>query len=163
MTTGIQPRRPLRPDIRIGDVERDQVCNLLVAHYEAGRLSHDEWSERTSAALQAQRQSELMQIMGDLPRIVLRSQLPTFQPMATPHQHHDIQQRVVIGVVEVMVAAVAICAAICWMLMMAMLSSDSGGYATVAFLGTMAGSAVTGALVHFGHRRAKRHQQQGRG
>ncbi len=54
--------------IRIGDAERNEAVRLLGEHFEAGRLSQDEHSERVDKALQATSRKDLDALFTDLPR-----------------------------------------------------------------------------------------------
>ena len=58
---------PERPEVRIGDAERDAVVDSLKAHFGAGRLSLDEFEERTAQALAARTVGELVPLTADLP------------------------------------------------------------------------------------------------
>lgn len=55
-------------EIRIGDAERNEAARLLGEHFEAGRLSQEEHSERVDRALQATTRKDLDALFGDLPR-----------------------------------------------------------------------------------------------
>ncbi len=52
---------------RIGDAERNEAVSRLGEHYEAGRLSADEHSERVDQALRATTQNDLDALFTDLP------------------------------------------------------------------------------------------------
>jgi hypothetical protein len=54
-------------EIRIGDAEREDAVKRLGEHYEAGRLTADEHSERVDRALQAKTGTELTALFADLP------------------------------------------------------------------------------------------------
>ncbi|MFF0344433.1 DUF1707 domain-containing protein [Kribbella sp. NPDC004875] len=54
--------------IRIGDSEREDAVRRLGEHYEAGRLSADEHSERVEQALKAKTAADLNGLFADLPR-----------------------------------------------------------------------------------------------
>ena len=58
--------RPGGP-IRIGDSEREDAVKRLGEHYEAGRLSAEEHTERIGAALQAKTDADLAGLFTDLP------------------------------------------------------------------------------------------------
>ena len=58
---------PERPEVRVGDAERDAVVDSLKAHFGAGRLSLDEFEERTAQALAARTVGELVPLTADLP------------------------------------------------------------------------------------------------
>ena len=53
--------------IRIGDSEREDAVKRLGEHYEAGRLSAEEHSERVEQALKARTAADLTALFGDLP------------------------------------------------------------------------------------------------
>lgn len=53
--------------MRIGDVERDVVVGLLADHFAAGRLSLDEFDQRSDLALSAKTSGELDAVLVDLP------------------------------------------------------------------------------------------------
>lgn len=53
--------------IRIGDSEREDAVRRLGEHYEAGRLSADEHSERIEQALKARTGADLESLFADLP------------------------------------------------------------------------------------------------
>jgi Domain of unknown function (DUF1707) len=57
----------MNPELRIGDAEREAAVTALGEHYAAGRLSKDEFDERTAAALTAPTQSALVPLFLDLP------------------------------------------------------------------------------------------------
>lgn len=58
--------RPGGP-IRIGDREREDAVRRLGEHYEAGRLSAEEHSERVEQALKAKTGEDLNNLFADLP------------------------------------------------------------------------------------------------
>jgi hypothetical protein len=57
----------MSPQTRIGDVERDAAAAALGDHYAAGRLDHDEYSERLDAAWSARTRADLDMLFHDLP------------------------------------------------------------------------------------------------
>jgi len=52
---------------RIGESDRSATCDVLAAHYAAGRLSGDEFDQRVALALRSVTLSELWQLTADLP------------------------------------------------------------------------------------------------
>lgn len=62
--TGSYPRA----DIRVSDAERDQAVAELGEHFQAGRLTPEEFDERSGHALQARTGRDLTALFGDLPR-----------------------------------------------------------------------------------------------
>jgi hypothetical protein len=55
--------------IRIGDAEREQAVSALSDHYLAGRLTKEEYDERTAAAFSAKTTSDLRPLFWDLPNV----------------------------------------------------------------------------------------------
>lgn len=62
MNDEIAPR-----DIRVSHAERDHVTQLLAAHFAEGRLTTDEYGERSEAAAGAVVRSDLNRLLADLP------------------------------------------------------------------------------------------------
>ncbi|MBO0810611.1 MAG: DUF1707 domain-containing protein [Microlunatus sp.] len=52
---------------RIGEAERSATCDVLSAHFAAGRLTADELEQRLALTLRAATVSELWQLTADLP------------------------------------------------------------------------------------------------
>jgi hypothetical protein len=57
-----------RSAIRVSDTERDQAVAELTEHYQAGRLTLEEFDDRSSQALQAKTGSDLGTLFTDLPK-----------------------------------------------------------------------------------------------
>jgi hypothetical protein len=70
-----------RPDLRVGDAERESTATALREHYAVGRLSTDELNERLDAAFSATTHGQLEQVTHDLPHIQLAPAVP---PPAVP-------------------------------------------------------------------------------
>ncbi|MDF5756421.1 DUF1707 domain-containing protein [Spongiactinospora sp. TRM90649] len=70
----------MQPHIRVSDVERDRVSEILREHYAAGRLNHDEMNTRVGAAQSAVNWADLYGLLADLPVIPGM----TLQPAAPP-------------------------------------------------------------------------------
>ena len=62
--TGSYPRA----DIRLSDAERDQAVTELGEHFQAGRLTQEEFDDRSGRALQARTGRDLTALFTDLPR-----------------------------------------------------------------------------------------------
>lgn len=54
--------------LRVSDADRDQAAAELSGHFEAGRITSDEFDERASRALQAKTQGDLDELFADLPK-----------------------------------------------------------------------------------------------
>jgi hypothetical protein len=55
-------------DLRVSDADRDRAISDLSEHFQAGRLTADEFDERSGQALQARTGKELAVLFADLPR-----------------------------------------------------------------------------------------------
>ena len=53
--------------LRVGDAERDAAVHALGEHFAAGRLTHEEFDERSTAAWSARTAGELTALFTDLP------------------------------------------------------------------------------------------------
>jgi hypothetical protein len=53
--------------LRIGDAERDQAVAVLSEHFVAGRLTQDEFEERSDQATRARYTDDLSPLFADLP------------------------------------------------------------------------------------------------
>lgn len=69
-----------RPELRIGDLERDAAVTALGEHYAAGRLTKEEYDERADVAWRARTRSDLAPVFADLP--ALRPAQPLVPPTA---------------------------------------------------------------------------------
>lgn len=56
-----------QPDLRIGDAEREAAVAALGEHYAAGRLTKEEFDERSDRAYAARTRSALWPLFADLP------------------------------------------------------------------------------------------------
>lgn len=63
--------------IRVSDAERDQAVAELSEHYQAGRLTLEEFDDRSSQALRARTGSDLDGLFTDLPKGAAPSVLAT--------------------------------------------------------------------------------------
>jgi hypothetical protein len=54
--------------MRIGNAEREAAVRALGEHYAQGRLDHEEYDERTTAAYAARTSDDLVPLFEDLPR-----------------------------------------------------------------------------------------------
>jgi DUF1707 SHOCT-like domain len=55
-------------DIRVSDADRDRALSELSEHFQAGRLTKEEFDERSGQALQTKTGKELRALLADLPR-----------------------------------------------------------------------------------------------
>jgi Domain of unknown function (DUF1707) len=54
--------------LRVSDADRDRAITELSEHYQAGRLTTEEFEDRTGRALQARTTADLAALFTDLPR-----------------------------------------------------------------------------------------------
>jgi hypothetical protein len=54
-------------DIRVSDAERDQAIAKLSEHFQAGRLTQEEFEDRSGSALRARTGDDLSALFTDLP------------------------------------------------------------------------------------------------
>jgi hypothetical protein len=71
---------PERHDTRVGDDERNAAVEELRVHFAAGRLTMDEFEERTGSALAARTVGDLTLLTADLPAVRTRSSGPPIRP-----------------------------------------------------------------------------------
>jgi hypothetical protein len=64
----VESRPTQKVPIRIGDAERDRAIASLGDHFAAGRLTAEEFDQRTDQALQARFNADLEPLFVDLPR-----------------------------------------------------------------------------------------------
>lgn len=57
-----------RGDLRVSDAERDRAVAELSGHFQTGRLTQEEFEDRSGRALQARTGSELSGLFTDLPQ-----------------------------------------------------------------------------------------------
>ena len=97
-------------DIRVSDAERDQAVAELGEHFQAGRLTQEEFDDRSGLALQARTGRDLTALFTDLPRPALPD--PWAGPVPGAVQRHRSRGagplptvRFVLGVVIVAIIA----------------------------------------------------------
>jgi hypothetical protein len=54
-------------DLRVSDADRDRAVTELSEHFQAGRITHEEFDERSGLALQAKTAGQLTGLFSDLP------------------------------------------------------------------------------------------------
>jgi hypothetical protein len=68
--------------LRVGDAERDSAVSALGEHFAAGRLTHEEFDERSTAAWSARTAGELTALFTDLPRPHVATAVPSPRQLA---------------------------------------------------------------------------------
>jgi hypothetical protein len=79
-----------RGEMRVSDAERDLAVAELSEHFQAGRLSQDEFDDRSGQALQARTGADLNTLFTDLPH---RGAPPVPGPAADPLYSLDVPRR----------------------------------------------------------------------
>jgi hypothetical protein len=87
-------------DLRVSDADRDRAVAQLSEHFQAGRLTLEEFDERSGQALRAKTSRELTGLFSDLPAAQAGTAAAIAVPEAGPH----------LPLARVMVAAVALSA-----------------------------------------------------
>jgi hypothetical protein len=72
-----------REGLRVSDQQREEVAQAIRDHYAAGRLNEDELTERVTAAYSARTESDLAELVKDLPRL----------PVTPQQQKAELRQR----------------------------------------------------------------------
>ncbi|MDO4783574.1 MAG: DUF1707 domain-containing protein [Propionibacteriaceae bacterium] len=125
---------------RVGDAERDATCDLLGAHFSAGRISAEELQARTSAALSALTMADLRALTADLPRL-----------SAAPVPGHPGPRPVPAGrpnwALDAFVGFISVSAAICLLGLLLLTTGSSAG--PVAFLATIGAATATSGVWYF--------------
>lgn len=62
-----QPHEPVNPALRCSDADRERVVAELNTHFTEGRLTLDEFDQRSSSAYQARTYADLAALTTDLP------------------------------------------------------------------------------------------------
>jgi hypothetical protein len=65
---------PARGSLRIGDAERDAAVEQLSEHFVAGRLTQEEFEERSDQATRSRYADEVDLLFADLPELVATQQ-----------------------------------------------------------------------------------------
>jgi hypothetical protein len=63
------PSDPTWSSLRIGDAERNAAADALQQHLTAGRLTLDEYADRSAVVMNARTQDEVDRVFGDLPPV----------------------------------------------------------------------------------------------
>jgi DUF1707 SHOCT-like domain len=78
MNTATQDHQP--SGMRVSDADRDRAIAELSEHFQAGRLTADEFEDRTGRALKARTAGDLAELFTDLPRKPYAMAGPAPQP-----------------------------------------------------------------------------------
>jgi len=92
-------------DLRVSDADRDRAVAELSEHFQAGRLTLEEFDERSGRALQARTARELTGLFTDLPASAARGAGTVAVPDARPYLPAG---RVVVAAVALSAVAIAV-------------------------------------------------------
>jgi Domain of unknown function (DUF1707) len=90
-----------RGDLRVSDADRDRAVAELSEHFQTGRLTQEEFEDRSGRALQARTGRELSELFTDLPKGQARAGMPpaAASPGGVRRAGHVPMARVVIACV----------------------------------------------------------------
>ncbi len=94
-----------RPELRIGDVEREAAISTLGDHYAAGRITKDEYDARADVAWRARTRSDLGPLFVDLPPLGRQQQPPPHRGRSTGRPAGGPRPPVLLVLVLVIVVA----------------------------------------------------------
>ena len=82
-----EPGEDRRPEVRIGDLEREEAVTHLGRAFAEGRLELHEYDERVASAYSAKTASDLLHLTADLPLAVPERRGPSRpRPANVPHK-----------------------------------------------------------------------------
>jgi DUF1707 SHOCT-like domain len=105
-------------DMRVSDADRDRAVSELSEHFQAGRLTTEEFNQRSGQALQARTGGDLEVLFSDLPR-------PLSSAMPPPPVNPEPRAPRISGALLVAPVAIALAVAVG-----ALLSGHNGGHFT---------------------------------
>ena len=107
MDTGTREYAP--GDLRVSDADRDRAVAELSEHFQAGRLTLEEFDERSGQALRARTARELTGLFTDLPSSPALGAGTVAVPDARPHlpAGRVVVAAVALSAVAIVVAALA--------------------------------------------------------
>jgi hypothetical protein len=94
-------------DLRVSDSDRDRAVSELSHAFQAGRITADEFDQRSGQALSARTGNELACLLADLPA----AQPPAARPATMEQAQRIVYTRIAIGASAVTAAILALTAA----------------------------------------------------
>ena len=125
---------------RAGDLDRHAACDLLSAHFAAGRLREDELDARLGAAVHATTLLELRRLTADLP--------PLPHPVVRPAEVSTAWTALDVGAL----LAVVGCLGVALLTMLVLGVGGQDGLAAAGFLGGSLAAVGGAGLDHLAHR-----------
>jgi hypothetical protein len=98
-----------RDSIRVSDADRDRAVTELSEHFQTGRLTQDEFEDRSGQALQARTGGDLSSLFTDLPSrpAIAEPQVPEPAPVPVQHRRRPLPLILPIVVAVFIVANIA--------------------------------------------------------
>lgn len=144
------PRPSRRPELRIGDAERDRVCDVLAEHFQAGRLTAEEFDQRAGSAVNAVTEGDLRRLLADLPEPA-----PVSRPVGAPVAGGSSAGGPVPGgpsagpsAFDVLFALLGVAAGLSLMLLFSLVGRNYLGFGFLACLGGATVAAVATHIIH---------------
>jgi hypothetical protein len=82
-----------RGELRVSDADRDRALSELSEAFEAGRITSEEFDERSGQALHSRTGKELTALLADLPV----QRLPATRPTPEEREHRVLATKIAIG------------------------------------------------------------------
>ena len=138
--------------LRVSDADRDQAISELSEHFQAGRLSTEEFEDRSGRALQARTGADLAVLFTDLPRAKPGGPIPATSSSPAGSQAANTPARPgLVMVLPIVVLAIV-----------ALAGLVSGHFVTVGVLPVIVVLIVVRRLTGGQPPRRDRHAQDGR-
>ena|SRR3984957_3840476 len=94
-----------RDGIRVSDADRDRAVTELSEHFQTGRLTQDEFEDRSGQALRARTGGDLRSLFTDLPSQPVFAAPPAAAPVPVPGQHRGFPRIIPIAIAAFIVAS----------------------------------------------------------
>ena len=94
-----------RDGIRVSDDDRDQAVAELSEHFQSGRLTQDEFEDRSGQALQARTGNDLRSLFTDLPAWPAFAVPQVAAPAPVPGQHRGFPRVIPLAIAAFIVAS----------------------------------------------------------
>ncbi len=92
--------------LRVSDADRDQAISELTSHFQAGRLTSEEFDERSGRALRARTQDELSALLADLPSDAPPVRDPVIGPAGVRQRLPGRVPRLVVLLIVIVIALI---------------------------------------------------------
>jgi hypothetical protein len=96
-------------DLRVSDADRDAALAELSEHFQAGRITSEEFDERSGRALRARTERELADLFTDLPHDHRQPRQQPRLPVTGPGENRPALPSRGLGVLIVSTVAIVVC------------------------------------------------------